>query len=196
MLAGTARDEWRAFDTVLDDSEITDDFLRDRVRALAGGNDLDVADVLDRYRSEQTRSRDVASALVTDFHFAATTEQFVRAHAARGNPVFHYELQWDSPRPGLGACHDTDLPLLFGTMDRVPALAGTGPQAEAMSKVVQDAWLAFVHSGDPSTAAIGPWPAYDPDRRPTMLLGPDPRVAERHRSDLLGVWQGRYPVTG
>jgi para-nitrobenzyl esterase len=196
LLAGTARDEWRAFDTVLDDSVFTEAFLRDRVRALAGDDDLDVTEVLDRYPSEHAAPREVAGALVTDFHFAATTEQFARAHAARGNSVFHYELQWESPRPGLGACHDTDLPLVFGTMDQVPALAGTGPEVVAMSEVLQDAWLAFVRDGDPSTAALGPWPVHEPDRRPTMLLGPTPSVAERHRSETLAIWQGRYPVTG
>jgi para-nitrobenzyl esterase len=191
VLAGTARDEWRAFDTVLGDDEVTEDFLRERVRALGGAED-----VLERYRADHSSRREVASALVTDFHFAATTEQFARAHAARGNPVFHYELQWASPRPGLGACHDIDLPLVFGTMDRVPGLAGTGPDVEAMSAVVQDAWLSFVRSGDPSTAALGRWPVHDPGRRPTMLLGADPQVVERHRAGQLEVWQGRYPVTG
>ena len=65
-----------------------------------------------------------------------------------------------------------------------------------MSERLQDAWIAFIRGDDPSTATLGPWPRYDGDRRPTMLLGRESRIAERHRADLLGVWQGRYPVTG
>ena len=95
----------------------------------------------------------MASALVTDFHFAAPTEQFVHAHAAHGNEVHHYELQWESPRSDLGACHDMCLPLLFGTMDRAPTLAGADAEAAAMSEALQDAWIAFARSGDPSTRA-------------------------------------------
>jgi para-nitrobenzyl esterase len=202
VLAGTTRDEWRAFDTALADVEVTDDFLRARVRALAGDDEIDADEILDRYRTEHARGdalqrrRAVASALVTDFHFAAPTEQFVRAHAARGNPVRHYELQWESPRPDLGACHDMCLPLLFGTMDRSPTLAGAGPEASAMSEALQDAWIGFVRSGDPSTPTLGTWEPYDGNRRPTMLLGATPRVVERHRSEFLGIWHGRYPVTG
>ena len=138
----------------------------------------------------------MASALVTDFHFAAPTEQFVRAHAAHGNAVHHYELQWESPRAGLGACHDMCLPLLFGTMDRAPTLAGTDADAAAMSEALQDAWIAFARFGDPSTRVLGSWPPYDERRRPTMLLGAGAQIVDRHRYDLLGLWQGRYPVTG
>ncbi|MBV9951149.1 MAG: carboxylesterase/lipase family protein [Acidimicrobiia bacterium] len=195
ILAGTTRDEWRAFDTVLTDDEVTDAFVRDRACALAG-DDADVDAVVELYRSELGAGDDVesrravASALVTDFHFAAPTEQLTRAHAARGNPVFRYEVQWPSPRPGLGACHDMCLPLVFGTMDRVPGLAGTGAEVEHMSAVVQDAWIAFIRTGDPG------WPASTPDRRATMLLGPDPHVVADHRAARLAVWEGRYPASG
>ena len=201
ILAGTTRDEWRIFDAVLDDDEVTDALLRERVRALAG-DDADADAVLEVYGAEQSgaapvaRRRAVASALVTDFHFGAPTEQFVRAHAEHGNRVHRYELQWPSPRPGMGACHDTCLPLVFGTMDRAPVLAGTGVDATRMSETVQDAWIAFIRSGDPSTPALGAWPAYDAGERATMLLGAEPQVVERHRAAQMAVWEGRYPASG
>jgi para-nitrobenzyl esterase len=194
ILAGTTRDEWRAFDAVLSDAEITEEYLRTRARALLGDNAL-LDDALDLYRSEHTdgdeieRRRAVTSALVTDFHFGAPTNQFIRGHAAHGNKVFRYELQWPSPRPGLGACHDTCLPLLFGTMDAVPGLVGTGPDVTRMSETVQDAWITFIRGGDP-------WAAYEDDRRTTMLLGPEPRTADNYRHEQLSVWDGRYPAAG
>jgi para-nitrobenzyl esterase len=195
ILAGTTRDEWRAFDTVLADEEVTDAFVRDRARALAG-DDADVDAIVELYRSELGAGDDVesrravASALVTDFHFAAPTEQLTRAHAAHGNQVFRYELQWESPRPGLGACHDMCLPLVFGTTERVPGLAGTGADVERMSGIVQDAWIAFIRAGDPG------WPASSAERRTTMLLGPEPHVVHDHRAARLAVWEGRYPASG
>jgi para-nitrobenzyl esterase len=195
MLAGTTRDEWRAFDTVLTDDEVTDAFVRDRARALAG-EDADVDAIVALYRAELAAGDDlesrraIASALVTDFHFAAPTEQFARAHAAHGNPVFRYEVQWPSPRPGLGACHDMCLPLVFGTMDRAPGLAGTGTDADRMSELVQDAWIGFIRSGEPG------WQASSAERRATMLLGPDPHVVHGHRAERLAVWEGRYPASG
>ena len=194
ILAGTTKDEWRAFDTVLTDAEITEEYLRTRARALLGDGAL-LEDVLDLYRSEHTegdeieRRRAVTSALVTDFHFGAPTDQFIRAHAAHGNKVFRYELRWPSPRPGIGACHDTCLPLLFGTMDAAPGLVGTGPEVTRMSETMQDAWIAFIHGADP-------WPAYEDGRRTTMLLGPESRAVEHHRREQLAVWDGRYPAAG
>ena len=96
----------------------------------------------------------------------------------------------------MGACHDTCLPLVFGTMDTAPVLAGSGADARWMSETVQDAWIAFVRTGNPSTPALGTWPAYGGRDRPTMLLGPEPRVVEHHRAAQMAVWEGRYPASG
>lgn len=194
VLAGTTADEWRVFDTALTDAEVTEEYLRTRARALVGdGVVLD--DVLDLYRVEHTdgdelqRRRAVASALVTDFHFGAPTEQLLHAHASRGNATYRYELRWSSPRPGLGAHHDTCLPLLFATMDSAPPLVGTGPDVTRMSQCLQDAWITFIRGGDP-------WPPYDGERRTTMLLGRESCAVENHRRDQMAVWDGRYPAAG
>jgi len=194
VLAGTTKEEWRVFDTVLTDAEVSEEYLRTRARALLGDRAI-IDDVLDLYRAEHRdggdieQRRAVASALVTDFHFGAPTEQFIRAHAARGSPVFRYELQWPSSIPALGACHDTCLPLLFGTMDSAPTLVGTGHAVTRMSEILQDAWITFVRGGNP-------WPAYDSDQRTTMLLGRESGTVERYRRDQLEVWEGRYPAAG
>ncbi|MBV9872985.1 MAG: carboxylesterase/lipase family protein [Frankiaceae bacterium] len=201
MLAGTTKDEWRVFDAVLDDDEFTERFVRERIRALGSG-DLSADDVLARYEAEHIdgdptrRRRAIASALVTDFHFGAPTAQFARDHAAAGNAVFHYELQWPSPRPGLGACHDTCLPLVFGTADRVPGLVGVGADVDRMTEIVQDAWVAFIRGGDPSTPALGTWAPYVGSTPPTMLLGAESRPVVDHRVDQLAPWIGRYPASG
>ena len=189
LLAGTTRDEWRAFDAALTDAELTDDYLRTRARALLGDTHV-LDDVLDLYRAEHPRGDDaerrraVAAALVTDFHLGGPTGQLARDHAGHGNPVYRYELQWPSPRPGLGACHDTDLPLVFGTMDAAPGLVGTGPDVERMSEVVQDAWVTFVRGGEPWAPG------------PTMLLGPECGAVDGYRREQLAVWEGRYPAAG
>lgn len=188
VLAGTTKDEWRAFDAALPDEARRGDHLRTRARALLGDDAL-LDEVLDRYRAGCSDDAAVGSALVTDFHFTAPTEQLLRAHAGHGNPAFRYELQWPSPRADLGACHDTCLPLVFGTMDEVPGLVGIGPEATEMSAAVQRLWVDFVRGEEP-------WTRYDADRRTTMLLDSEPREAERHRHDQLAVWEGRYPAAG
>ncbi len=188
ILAGTTRDEWRIFDAALDDGVFAEQYVRERARALAGAaHDADA--VMATYRADHRTLRDVASAMVTDYHFTAPTEQFVRAHAERGNPVFRYELQWPSPRAGLGACHDSCLPLLFGTLDAAPALAGDDEAAHQMSGAVQELWLTFVRGEDP-------WERYDGVGGATMLLGRETAIARDHRVEQLAIWETRYPAYG
>ncbi|MBX7434700.1 carboxylesterase family protein [Mycobacterium sp. Y57] len=188
VLAGTTRDEWRIFDAALDDDVFTERYVRERAQALAGdGHDADA--VVAAYRADHTTLRDVASAIVTDYHFTAPTEQFVRAHAERGNTVFRYELQWTSPRPGLGACHDSCLPLVFGTLHAAPALAGDDEAARRTSDAVQDLWLEFVRGGEP-------WDRYEGRDGSTMLIGPESGIARGHRAEQLALWEKRYPAYG
>ena len=73
---------------------------------------------------------------------------------------------------------------LFPASDPVAEIAeirpctacGTGPVVERLSRDIQDAWLAFARSGDPSTPGLGQWPPYGRDRL-TMLVDKESRVA-------------------
>ena len=59
----------------------------------------------------------------------------------------------------LGSCHALELGFVFGTnhIPGMPAFAGTGPAAEKLATQMQDAWLAFARSGDPSSESTGKW---------------------------------------
>jgi para-nitrobenzyl esterase len=188
LLAGTTRDEWRIFDAALDDSVVTERYVHDRARALAGDG-VDAEAVVEIYRTGGRSLREAASAMVTDYHFAAPTEQFVRAHAERGNAVFRYELQWPSPRPDFGACHDSCLPLVFGNLAAAPVLAGDDDEARRMSDTVQDLWVTFVRGDDP-------WERYGGSGGATMLLGHESGVARAHRCEQVALWENRYPAYG
>lgn len=87
LLAGTTRDEKGIFDAALDEDVFTERYVRGRAHAHTGdGHDADA--MLATYRADHHTLCDVANAMVTDYHFTAPTEQFVRAHAERGNAVF------------------------------------------------------------------------------------------------------------
>ena len=143
------------------------------------------------------RRRAVASALVTDFHFGAPTEQFVRAHAAHGNRVSPLRAAV-AVAPARARRLPRHVPAA-GVRDHGPSARrspATGADATRMSETVQDAWIAFIRAGDPSTPALGAWPAYDASGRATMLLGAEPQVVEHHRAAQMAVWEGRYPASG
>jgi para-nitrobenzyl esterase len=112
-----------------------------------------------------------------------------RAHQAR---TYAYLFTWPSPFMGgiLGACHALELPFVFGTLGHplLRPFAGKGPDAEALAARIQDAWLAFARSGDPSHGGIGNWPAYDATRRATMVLDRECRVELAPREPERAFW--------
>ncbi|ARZ72502.1 carboxylesterase [Streptomyces albireticuli] len=113
------------------------------------------------------------------------------AHSAAGGPAYLAELCGRSPALGgaLGACHSLDVPLLFGTFGS-PAgrgLLGEGaPSAGtvAFADGLRRAWTAFAHDGDPG------WPAYEPGRRLTRLLGPASTTAPYPEETSRRIWDG------
>jgi carboxylesterase type B len=64
-----------------------------------------------------------------------------------------------------------------------------------MSETVQDSWISFIRTGDPTTSTLGAWPSYDEDRT-TMLLGSTSGAVTNYRRSQLALWEGRYPASG
>ncbi len=124
------------------------------------------------------------------------------AHAKYQPQTFSYLFTWESPflNGMFGSCHGLEIPFVFGTVGdaAVQAFTGGGPQAEALSEQMQRAWIAFARDGDPSCDAVGSWPAYDPVRRPTMVLGPDGGVEDdpRRSEGSSGRRRARRPMVG
>lgn len=131
----------------------------------------------------------------TEIFFAASTAgrswrgALIEAElrAQQGAPVHMYQLDWPSPLDDgrLRAAHTLDIPLAFDTVDAPGSLTGSGPAAQRMADVVSGAFAAFARTGEPATALLPPWPAYDLPRRATMIFDQvsqvmdDPRGAER-----------------
>ena len=61
---------------------------------------------------------------------------------------------------------------MFGTLDTPgqAQFAGTGEALQRLSERMMDCWLAFTRTGDPSCGPNQVWPAYDLERRPTMVF--------------------------
>ncbi|MBN9735367.1 MULTISPECIES: carboxylesterase family protein [unclassified Pseudonocardia] len=97
------------------------------------------------------------SRLMTELVFAGPTRRLLDAHTGRR---FGYLFGYRSTACGgrLGAAHATELPFVFGTLDRASGpsgLAGDAPPA-ALSDRMRASWVRFAADGDPG------WPAWDP----------------------------------
>ncbi|NQV61715.1 MAG: carboxylesterase family protein [Alphaproteobacteria bacterium] len=122
-------------------------------------------------------------ALQTDRLIRVPSVNFLAEHAQRGNNAWAClvtrECEWMPPVPGdraLGACHVIDLPFMFGSHHVTPELkrlAGSAPGADELAETIQDAYIAFIHTGRPVTAKLSDWQPYDAERRSTMQLGAD-----------------------
>lgn len=118
---------------------------------------------------------EMALALQTDVQFRIPAIRLVEAQSHNKLPAYSYLFTWKSPVPDLGACHMLDVGFVFGTLSA--GFNGTGPAADRLAGQIQDAWLAFARTGDPSCQSLGNWPQYG-ERRSTMILGEECRTEE------------------
>jgi para-nitrobenzyl esterase len=188
VLAGTTREEWKLF-TAADPRLrlLSANGLRMRVTSLS----RDAApELLDAYGTGSPFDR--FNAIMTDKGFTLPAMALLKAQAARA-PVFAYRFDWRSPWLGgiMGACHALDLGFVFGTHGQKLASVffGSGTVAEQLAAAMMDSWTAFARTGDPTSAAVGPWPRYN-DGGHVMIFGDgDPHIKRAHEDVPLHVWQ-------
>lgn len=150
--------------------------------------------LVDTYRTARQRRgqpaepRDILMAVETDRVLRMPKIKLLEAKRSHRQPAYGYLVTWNSPVLGgiLGAPHAIEVGFLFGTYD--DTFCGTGPDADALAMRIQDAWLAFAHTGDPSCDSIGQWPTYGEDRE-TMILDKSCEVVKAPFDDERQVWE-------
>lgn len=184
LLIGTTRDEMSAYLLLDPETQAMDDAtLRRRCEGLAPSAGAAVEGVevyrrARRARGEPIEPRDLWFAMLADRHVRQPSTRLAEAATANGQASYFYRFDWVSPflEGAIGACHSIDVPFVFGTLTDpcVAPFTGGGPEALALADFVQDAWLHFARHGRPGNG----WPAYEPTKRATMILGASPSVEE------------------
>jgi para-nitrobenzyl esterase len=193
LLIGTNLDEWKLFG-MMDPSALSMDesMMVDRLKFFI--SPPHVKEVTMAYRKarsgrgDSTSPFDLVSAVLSDFMFRTPALQMTEEHQRRGIPVYSYLFTWKSPALDglLGACHALELGFVFGTHDA--QFCGSGPDADRLSQRMQNAWLAFARTGNPTCPSLGDWPKYGEQRR-TMLLGSDCRLEEAPYEEERQAWE-------
>lgn len=115
--------------------------------------------------------------LMTDLVFWAPSIRFATAQASHA-PVWMYRFDWTLPgHPFFNkAVHGVEVLYVFNNSSFLSRL-GVQPTEEVTSfaEKVQDAWIAFAHTGSPATSDI-PWPNYDTEKRSTLILDSKPHL--------------------
>ncbi len=127
----------------------------------------------------------------------AAVQQAALKAAQGGAPAYLYWFAWDSPilDGRLHSFHCADLPFVFDNADRCDHMTGGGPEARALANRISAAWVQFARAGHPNQGGLPLWPAFDADRRPTMILDSvcsvrdDPDGEERKALDTSLKWE-------
>jgi para-nitrobenzyl esterase len=197
ILIGGTKDETAIFlapDDAVWNRTVSEDDLHKRVAAVAG----DAADSLLAYYRRRDSMATPSDRLIT----ALTASNFgvrsvllaerkaARAQATKGAAsVWMYSFDWETPAFGgrLKSPHSVDVPFVFDTLD-VIGEAHRKPGAQALADRVSKTWAAFARNGDPGSEAIPTWPAYTAERRATMILDDECRVAEDPDGEVRPLW--------
>jgi para-nitrobenzyl esterase len=182
LLTGSTRDEARLFFVAPGVIDFVDE---PTLIATAGAYGLG-PDAVAAYRANRPGASpgDLVAAIVTDWFFRIPA---LRVAEARTAPTWVY--RFDHPDPatnsGLGACHASELPFVFDTIDKPGArgLVGDAPSAKAAA-AAHATWVRFITTGDPG------WERYDTGRRVTGLLGEDVVATDDPAGDERALWDG------
>jgi para-nitrobenzyl esterase len=105
-------------------------------------------------------------AATRDALYGWTAERMVRKQTALGQPAYLYMFDHGyaaADTAGLHAFHASELPYVFGTIDRTtprwPAIPQTASE-RALSDAMLDYWTSFARDGKPVAKAAPAWPAF------------------------------------
>lgn len=191
ILLGTTSDEWNPFSFFMNPDSIPH-AEADAVRLL----DEIIGDGETPYRLyaatyADRNPRELFEAAVGHWRWWAPNLRFADALADK-QPVYFYEFAWESPTHDgqLRAGHCVDLPFCFRNLHTpsTPYLIGDAAP-EALARAMHDAWIAFIRTGDPSTAALGDWPRYDTGVRPTMIFDLESGLTGDPNAELRAYWE-------
>ena len=154
----------------------------------------DVTRLIDTYREaralrgEPSTPFEIYSAMSTHVMFRKTAVRVAEAQCRHGAGGYNYLFCWKSPAAGgrLGACHALEVGFVFGNHDA--SFCGSGPDADQLSRGMQDAWVNFARAGNPSCESLGEWPRYG-DERSSMIFDRQSRVEKAAYEEERHVWE-------
>lgn len=116
-------------------------------------------------------------ATTRDALYGWTAEELVRKQTAIGEPSYLYFFDHGYPaadNAGLHGFHASELPFMFGNLDRTPPNWPKVPdttQQQRLSEAMMDYWTSFARTGKPVAKGEPDWPAYGADEAYMAFTG-------------------------
>lgn len=193
LLIGDTCDEMTGFLASDDDvwnRTLSEADMAARVRAVAGGHAERVVETYRRlHPGASAAERLVATLTDSNFRIRSLIAAELKAKQ-RAAPVWMYSFAWRTPvHDGrLGAPHALDVPFTFDTIDLTNA-TDRSAAAHRLSALMAETWATFARTGRPAHPQLPDWPAYDTERRATMILSADCQVKDDPGSETRRLWQ-------
>jgi para-nitrobenzyl esterase len=190
LLIGSNRHEMTLFyrgDPKIYDGTLTDAELTERVGMMAGNARDRVLATYARHHPQATPA--VRWVLITTdrtYRFDSITLAHRKAMQTPATWMYYFTFE-SRTDPKLLSHHALEIPFAFDNLDKTPWTSAE-PESRALAARMSEAWIAFARDGDPSTPALPEWPAYDPTRRATMLLGDECRVVNDPDAEIRRLW--------
>lgn len=154
--------------------------------------------------ADDAAARQASWSLAADEVFVMTSWNAAILHSEQlGSPVWHFRFTHRPPVPGgaevaegpdVGAFHTADVLYLFGTYaDRDWAWADAD---RALAGRMQDAWVSFVRSGDPTDGGRIAWPPFDAESPLTKVWDREDTVEDILDRRRLGFWRSYWSGPG
>jgi para-nitrobenzyl esterase len=205
FMIGTNLEEFKLYLALPPYNEMVDDKVAQELisfisKALFAGNMNKFNEILELYKKEGERSSliDIVTALITDAVFRIHSSHYLEEQSIHQPNTFNYLFTMKSPLMDgkAGACHGLEIPFVFGTYNEegVEKYTGKDPGVEAVSAKMMDAWIAFARTGNPSHEGIPEWPAYETEKRSTMVFGKEMKVVEKFLDKQREAWGDIFRV--
>lgn len=187
LLIGTVREDGRLFPLVMPGPERVSSWLCMKLFGTAMGIDGRVDAVMDRYRAvlPDASTAELRGQILTDWMFRQGTIEAAERH--RGS-TYLYQFDWASPVAGIGAMHGVDVPFAFDNLEPFAPILGDLAPLRELADSISDTWVAFARDGSPQSASLPHWPAFDTERRATMVVDSTTVVVDDHARPWQDAW--------
>ncbi len=132
--------------------------------------------VIDMYRRlyPDSRNDEILYMATTDrgYFLDSTIQAALKAEQGVA-PAYHYQFYRETPVEGgrYHVPHAAEIPFVFDTLEYSISINGQPtPAAQALASRMSASWAAFARTGDPNTADLPDWPAYNTAERPSMVF--------------------------
>ncbi len=190
LLLGTNRDEMRLF-TMMDPAQGV--FNMSLLENMFGDQAKQVAAI---YEATAGSQEDAWIDILTDRTFRIPAIHLAEHQSALGIPIWMYRFDWPTPVFGgqLKACHALEVPFVWNNLDKygVSMLTGDSPARQKIAEAMHAAWIAFARNGNPNTQLLPEWPAYDTDRRATMLFNEEDQIVNDPQGAERQLWRNAF----